>query len=84
MDNDIIPTPGLFECLVYAPSSGLYIDPIKLLQYLDRRAILLAERTAQPKLDAIATELLRGHRQEILALQTELQKVIKNAQSTTE
>lgn len=83
MDNDSI-TVNLDQCMVYAPSSGLYIDPIKLLQYLDERAILLAERTAKPRLDAIETELLRGHRQETLALQTELKKVIKNAQTTIE
>jgi len=81
MDNDIIP---FAECIVHSPSSGLYIDPIKLLQYLDKRAILLAERTAKPRLDAIETELLRGHRQETLTLQTELKKVIKNARTTTE
>ncbi len=84
MDNDTVTTPNLSGCMTYAPTSGLYIDPIKLLQYLGERAILLAERTAQPKLDAVSTELLRGHRQEALALLTELKKVIKNAQSTTE
>ena len=83
MDNDSIDI-NLDQCIVYSPSSGLYIDPIKLLQYLDKRATLLAERTAKPRLDAIETELLRGHRQETLALQTELKKVIKNAQTTTE
>ena len=84
MSTNTIPAPDLSKCLAFAPTSGLYIDPIKVLQYLDERAILLAERTAQPKLDAISTELLRGHRQEALALLTELKKVIKNAQSTTE
>ncbi len=84
MYNDTVPTANLSECVTHSPSSGLYIDPIKLLQYLDERAILLAERTAQPRLDAISTELLRGHRQEALALLTELKKVIKNARPTTE
>ena len=82
MDNDTVPTLSLFGCVTYAPTSGLYIDPIKLLQYLDKRAILLAERTAKPKLDMVSTELLRGHRQEALALLTELKKVIKNAPTT--
>jgi hypothetical protein len=79
MSKDAI---GLNTCVTYAPSAGLYIDPIKLLQYLEERAILLAERTATPRTDALTTELLRGHRQEILALQTELRKVIKNAPTT--
>jgi len=84
MSTDTIPVLDFSKCLTYAPTSGLYIDPNKLLQYLSERAILLAERTAQPKLDAASTELLRGHRQEALALLTELKKVIKNGQPTTE
>ncbi len=82
MSNNTIPTLDLSQCVGFA-TSGLYIDPIKVLQYLDKRAILLAERIAQPKLDAISTELLRGHRQEALALHNEIRKVTKNA-STTE
>lgn len=77
--SDNLPDIDLANCITYAPTTGLYIDPIKLLQYLDERAILLAERIAKPRLDAIATELLRGHRLEALTLQTELKKVIKNA-----
>jgi len=84
MKPNAIPTMELSKCMALAPTSGLYIDPIKVLQYLDERAILLAERTAQPKLDALSTELLRGHRQEALAFLNELKKVIKNAQPTTE
>ena len=76
--NEISIPINLAQCIVYAPSPGLYIDPIKLLQYLDERAILIAERTAKPRLDILTTELLRGHRQETLALHTELKKVIKN------
>ena len=75
--NEELPEISLKECMTYAPSAGLYIDPIKLLQYLNKRAILLAERTAKPRLDMAATELLRGHRQEALALELELKKVIK-------
>ena len=83
MKPDTVPTIDLSQCLV-STASGLYIDPNKVLQYLSERAILLAERTAQPKLDAVTTELLRGHRQEALALLTELKKVIKNVEPTTE
>lgn len=83
MKPDTIPNPDLSQCLTLT-TSGLYIDPNKVLQYLSERAILLAERTAQPKLDVVSTELLRGHRQEALALLTELKKVIKNAQPTIE
>lgn len=78
---DSVPPIDLQACMTYAPSAGLYIDPIKLLQFFNSRAILLAERTASPKLDATTTELLRGHRQETLALQAELKKVIKHAPS---
>ena len=74
-----IPVIDLSSCITYAPSSGAYIDPIKMLQYLNNRAILLAERTAKPGLPADQTELLRGHRQEVLALQDQLNKVINNA-----
>ena len=74
-----IPYADLKDCVTYSPGTGVYIDPIKLLQYVDRRAILLAERTAKPRLDATDTELLRGHRQEALALKAQLMKVIKNA-----
>jgi len=77
MDDQIL-LEDFSQCVTYAPTAGVYIDPIKLLQYLDRRAILLAERTATPSLDAIKTELLRGHRQETLALKAQLKKVIKN------
>ena len=83
MKPDTVPTIDLSQCLV-STASGLYIDPNKVLQYLSERAILLAERTAQPKLDVVTTELLRGHRQEALALLTELKKVIKNVEPTTE
>jgi len=83
MKPDTVPTIDLSQCLV-STASGLYIDPNKVLQYLSERAILLAERTAQPKLDAVTTELLRGHRQEAIALLNELKKVIKNVEPTTE
>ena len=78
--NEAVPILALSETMTYAPSAGLYIDPILLLQYLDKRAILLAEHTAKPRLDALATELSRGQRLETLTLLTELEKVIKNAQ----
>ncbi len=77
-----MPTVKLTKCITYATGTGLYIDPMMLLQYLDERAILLAERIAEPALDAVTTELLRGHRQEALALHTELKKVIQNARPT--
>ena len=80
--SDNSPSIDLSSCITYAPSTGAYIDPIKLLQYLDNRAILLAESTAQPGLPADKTELLRGHRQEALALQDQLKKVINNATTT--
>lgn len=69
----------LFECLIRAPDTGLHIDPVKLLQYMEKRAILLAVRTAAPKLDAMATEGLRGRREETLTLITQLKEVIENA-----
>lgn len=78
MDNTPAPM-DLSACITYAPSTGPYIDPVKLLQLVNRRAILLAERTATPRLNATETELLRGHRLEALALKAQLEKVIKNA-----
>ena len=76
------PPIDLSPCITFAPSAGAHIDPIKLLKYLDNRAILLAERTAKPGTSAVQTELLRGHRQEVLALQAELIKVTKNVYPT--
>ena len=78
--NESAPAVDLQDCIAYS-TAGLHIDPVKLLKYLDRRAILLAERTAKPRLDAIATELLRGHREEVLAFTIQLKKVIENAPS---
>lgn len=60
--------PKLGEAFIYAPQEGKYIDPIKLLQYLERYAIIFAEQTAKPGLDATKTELARGQRLAYLAL----------------
>lgn len=63
--NDL---PSLHEAFIYAPQEGKYIDPIKLLQYLEQYAIIFAEQTAKPGLDATKTELARGQRLAYLAL----------------
>lgn len=46
----------------------LYIQPVHLLQLLEERARVIAERTAEPGLDALTTERLRGQRLETLTL----------------
>jgi hypothetical protein len=53
-----------------------YIDPDQLLQRLNERARLLAERTAQPGLEQATTEGLRGQRVALLALIQELTEAL--------
>lgn len=73
------PPIDLTPLLTYDSAAVPHIHAVKLLQYLEQRAILLAERTAEPRLDSTSTELLRGHRQEVLAFKAQIEKVMKNA-----
>lgn len=51
-----------------------YIDPGQFLIYLENRARLLAEKTAEPGLDQSTTELLRGERTALLLLHREIKE----------
>ena len=51
-----------------------YIDPSCFLQFLEGRAKLIAEKTAEPGLDALATERLRGQRLELLSQLKQIQE----------
>jgi hypothetical protein len=52
------------------------IDPDTLLGFLQYRATILAERTAEPNLDPVRTELLRGQRVALLALIKDITETI--------
>lgn len=58
----------LRNVFVLHPAEGKYIDPVKLLQYLEGFATILAEHTATPGLEPVKTELARGQRLNCLAL----------------
>lgn len=58
----------LQKVFVLHPAEGKYIDPVKLLQYLERFATILAEHTAIPGLEPVKTELARGQRLNCLAM----------------
>ena len=68
---------ALSLCVENHPSIGKYIHLNKLLRLLTERGIVIATLTATPGKDAIATELLRGRRVELLNLTNQLKRVIK-------
>ena len=68
---------ALSFCIETHPGIGKYIHLNKLLQLLTERGIVIATLTATPGKDAIATELLRGRRVELLNLTNQLKRVIK-------
>jgi hypothetical protein len=74
-----LPPTTLKDAFIYAPMEGKYIDPIKLLQYLEGYAIILSEQTAKPGLDAVKTELARGQRLTCLALRKQIEEELNNA-----
>lgn len=68
----------LSEVFELAPKEGKYIDPVKLLQFLDVYAKLRVKEIAEPGLDPTSTELRRGQYLELCVLQTALEKELKN------
>lgn len=76
------PTPSIQElksCFYLGPREGKHIDPVKLLQYLERYANILAEHIATPGLDAVKTELVRGQRLHCLVLAKSIKEEMNNA-----
>lgn len=74
-----LPAATLSDVFVFAPQEGKYIDPIKLLQYLEGYAIILSEQTAKPGLDATKTELARGQRLTCLVLRKQIEEELNHA-----
>jgi len=64
-----------------SPQGGLYIDSDKLLQLLQDRARVYAEKAAEPGLDPVKTELWRGQRLEALKLELDLREALKQWQN---
>lgn len=83
-NSDLTPTQldpsseeALRLCIKDHPGVGKYIHLNKLLQLLTNRGIVISTLTATPGKDAIATELLRGRRVELLNLVNQLKRVTK-------
>ena len=55
-----------------AVNGVIYIDRSCFLQMLADRAKLIAEKTAEPGLDSLTTERLRGQRLELVSLLQQL------------
>lgn len=52
-----------------------YIDPVRLLESLEKRVSLLTERIAVPGIDHVTTEALRGRRIELVDLIQQLKEI---------
>lgn len=70
--------PKLADVFIFTTQQGKYIDPVKLLRYVDQCAIIYAEQTAKPGLDATKTELARGQRLAYLDLRKQIEEEINN------
>ena len=78
-DNNgpIGPAPEFHDCISYGDSIGYHIHPNKLLQLLDNRAKVFAERASQPGLPLTETEIIRGQRLEALSIAKEIREALK-------